>query len=259
MLKNSPICVGPKRNVNAFIVIVLSTFVFPPLSLSVELLQLSKIEGSVLTTISEQVLVEAYQKLDMKIEFVSFPAKRGLMISNEGTVDGEVHRIKKVDYKYPNLIRVPTAINLAEVVVFTIKNQFKIEGWHSLKPYKIGILRGIVVVEQGTRDMDVEAFNSYDQVLMMLNFKRIDVGVLTRIGGLYYLRGLEFKDIKMLEPPILQHGLYHYLHVKHEALVPRINGELIKMQSSGRIKEIRMQYIKSLQARPRIELPRHAL
>jgi len=250
MLKNKYISFGYNRNVSASIIIAIFMIVFSPLSLSVELLQLSKIEGSVLTKISEQVLIEAYQKLDIKIEFVSFPAKRGLMISNEGSVDGEVHRIKKVDYKYPNLIRVPTAINLAEVVVFTVDNPFKIEGWHSLKPYKIGIMRGIVVAEQGTKEMDVEAFNSYDQVLMMLNFKRIDVGVLTRVGGLYYLRSLKFKDIKMLEPPILQHGLYHYLHVKHEALVPKINGVLTKMQGSGRIKEIRMQYIKSLQARP---------
>jgi len=53
-----------------------------------------------------------------------------------------------------------------------------------------------------------------------------------------------------LEPPILQHGLYHYLHVKHEALVPKINGVLTKMQGSGRIKEIRELYIQSLQARP---------
>jgi len=250
MLKYNSICVGPKRNIHAFIVFALSMFVFPSLSLSVERLQLSKIEGSVLTKISEQVLVEAYQKLDIKIEFVSFPAKRGLMISNEGSVDGEVHRIKKVDYKYPNLIRVPTAINLAEVVVFTLDKPFKIQGWHSLKPYKIGIMRGIVVAEEGTKEMDVEAFNSYDQVFMMLKFKRIDVGVLTRVGGLYYLSSLKFKDIKLLEPPILQHGLYHYLNIKHEALVPKINGVLTKMQGSGRIKEIRMQYIKSLQARP---------
>jgi len=250
MLKNKYISFGYKRNVNASIIIAIFMIFFSPLSLSVELLQLSKIEGSVLTKISEQVLVEAYHKLDIKIEFVSFPAKRGLMISNEGSVDGEVHRIKKVDYKYPNLIRVPTAINLAEVVVFTVDKPFKIEGWHSLKPYKIGIMRGIVVAEQGTKEMDVEAFNSYDQVLMMLNFKRIDVGVLTRVGGLYYLRSLKFKDIKMLEPPILQHGLYHYLHVKHEALVPKINGVLTKMQGSGRIKEIRELYIQRLQARP---------
>ena len=250
MLKNKYISFGYKRNVNASIIIAIFMIFFSPLSLSVELLQLSKIEGSVLTKISEQVLVEAYHKLDIEIEFVSFPAKRGLMISNEGSVDGEVHRIKKVDYKYPNLIRVPTAINLAEVVVFTVDKPFKIEGWHSLKPYKIGIMRGIVVAEQGTKEMDVEAFNSYDQVLMMLNFKRIDVGVLTRVGGLYYLRSLKFKDIKMLEPPILQHGLYHYLHVKHEALVPKINGVLTKMQGSGRIKEIRELYIQRLQARP---------
>ncbi len=250
MLKNKATCVGLKRKVIASMVMAIFLFVGAPLSLSDQLLQLSKIEGSVLSKISEQVLVEAYQKLDMKIEFVSFPAKRGLMISNEGAVDGEVHRIKKVDYKYPNLIRVPTAINLAEVVVFTIENPFKVDGWQSLKPYKIGILRGIVVVEQGTREMDVEAFNSYDQVLMMLNFKRIDVGVLTRIGGLYYLSSLEFKDIEMLEPPILQHGLYHYLHVKHEALVPRINGVLKKMQASGRINEIRELYIQSLQSSP---------
>jgi len=250
MLKNKFICFGHIRNVSASIIIAISMLVFSPVSLSVERLQLSKIEGSILSKISEQVLAEAYQHLDIKIEFVSFPAKRGLMISNEGSVDGEVHRIKKVDYKYPNLIRVPTAINLAEVVVFSHNRKIKVEGWNSLKPYKIGILRGIVVSEEGTKDMDTEAFNSYDQVLMMLNFKRIDVGVLTRIGGLYHLRGLEFKDIKMLEPPILQHGLYHYLHVKHEALVPRINGVLKKMQANGRIKAIRMQYIKSLQPPP---------
>ncbi len=218
-------------------------------SVSAQKLQFSKIEGSFLSGISEQVLIEAYKQLDIEIELIEFPAVRGLILSNEGVTDGELHRVIKVDYTSANLLRVPTVINQAQVVAFTHNKQFKVDGWASLKPYKIGYVRGIVVIEAGTIGMDVAPQSSYEQVLMMLKLERIEVGVLNRVSGIHFLKTMAFRNIKILEPPILKHALYHYLHIKHKKLLPRVDAVLKRMHASGRIDEIRTLFLQNMKVR----------
>ena len=53
-----------------------------------------------------EILVAVYKRLGITVEFVDLPAKRSLLESSEGRVDGEVQRILAVQDQYPTLIAV---------------------------------------------------------------------------------------------------------------------------------------------------------
>ncbi len=197
--------------------------------------------GSVdgLEATSEIILKEAYRKIGIEFSLKTFPAERSLVNSNNGFVDGELNRIAGLEQEYPNLVMVPVPINEIEGVVFAKSNDISVHGWDDLKPYKIGFRIGIKFAEQGTLGMDVYPAPTYDLAFNMLDKGRVDLVVGVKQEGLLLIKKLKLKNIKIMEPPIIQEALYHYLNIKHINLLPEITRELQFMAKEGRIKEIR--------------------
>ncbi len=195
--------------------------------------------------LSETVLRKAYERLGISIQTQTHPAERSLALSNKGAVDGEVNRIKKIESIYPNLIRVPVAINVIEGVVFAKTKTFPVQGWKSLSPYKIGIRRGTKFAELGTKGMMVEPVNENDQLFKLLNIGRTDVVVTSRIEGLEQITTMKLPGIRILEPPLVTLELFHFLHKDHKDLLSGITTVLKSMSDSGQIKAIRLKAIYS--------------
>jgi len=206
----------------------------------------SGIEGSVNSDISMRVLREAYKKLNIHITYRPLPGERAIQESNNGDVDGEVFRISNVQKKYTNLIMVPTQINVLQAVVFSKEFAFEVNGWSSLVNYNIGIQLGIKFAERGTKGMNRIMVDTNEQLFKMLNNGRVDIAVAALSNGLKTIRLLNFTDIKILQPPIKEFPLYHYLNKKHADLVPKINDVLSGMKKSGRMKAIRESMLKEL-------------
>ncbi len=202
-----------------------------------------------------KVLREAYQKIGIQITLNTFPAKRSLVMANEGDVDGDTHRIRGIEATYSNLLMVPVPVTVMEGMVFTKNVTFAVTGWDSLKPYIIGIRRGIFFAEKGTRGMQVESVTDYRQLLLKLDAERNDVVIMPRLSGLFELQKLQIQGVKLLDPPLVRLELYHYLHKKHEALVPLLTKVLQKMKKKGRIRAIRKQAIDKLLKRVRRAAP----
>ena len=86
--------------------------------------------------------------------------------------------------------------------------------------------------------MNVEKVTETEQLFNMLIRDRVDIVILPRDVGLKTLKAMNLKDIRMLEPPLQRDKLYHYLHKKNEALVPKITASLQEMGKKGLIQAI---------------------
>ncbi len=133
-----------------------------------------------------------------------------------------------------------------EGVVLTKITAFPVTGWDSLKPYNIVIRLGIKYAEKGTKGMKVHTVSENEHLFIALDYGRCDVAVSSRLIGLEYIQKLQFSEIKILEPPLVKMELFHFLHKKHEKLIPEITKVLKEMQAKGRIREIRRQHIDKL-------------
>ncbi len=195
---------------------------------------------------SSQMLLKAYTRIGYEVKFVDLSAERSLMKSNSGSLDGEVNRIKGIEKKYGNLIMVPVPLNFFEGVVFTKRHDFRVKGWASLKSFSIAIRIGAKFAEFKTVGMNVAKFSTYDKVFLLLYNDRYDICVSSRMNGLYQIKKQNLTGIKALEPPLETINLYHYLHLKHKALIPKISKVLQRMEQEGILRKERALFVSKL-------------
>lgn len=193
---------------------------------------------------AEYVMREAYKKLNLNLQLNYLPGLRALKSANDGETDGDLVRIKGIEKEYPNLRRIPVSIVSVEFVVFTRKIFFKVSGWESLKPYTIGYLRGLKIVEIKTRGMMTESVDSEELAFSKLNLGRTDIVVDPRYMGIVTLNKLKLKNITILDPPLEIIPLYHYINKKHQALILQLNSILEDMAHNGRIEKLTKKALK---------------
>lgn len=203
------------------------------------------------TEMAERVMVEAYRRMGMKLEVLEFPGERALQTANEGKVDGELYRKGDISDTFTQLIKIPVVISSADFMAFVKDRSVAAHDWNSLARYRVGYKRGVKSVEVNlVKDTKAEPVSSTDQAFKKLDAGRNDVVVSPRVTGLVLLKQLGIKDVTMVEPPLLSIQLYHYLHQKHKALVPRLTSTLLQMEKEGVIKHIHQQVEQAaLQAR----------
>ena len=216
---------------------------FPPVPAphgwAAEAITIAGVDGSADAEAGRAILEEVYGRLGIPLVIRMFPPERALRMSNGGRVDGELQRIDAVRRVYKNLIQVQPAINFLEASVFTSGMDFPIEGWGSLRPYRIGVVRGIKFAEANTVGMTRSIVDGYPALFRMLERGRLDVGVMPRINGLDALNRLDIRGVRELRPAIILIDLFHYLHKKNSHLVPRISAVLEGMKRTGELAEIR--------------------
>ena len=184
-----------------------------------------------------KLLGKAYRNLGIEMGVVKFPASRALVEANLGNAtDGELIRISGLTKQFPNLIEVPVRIANFRISVFSKNTTFKVDGWPSLKPYEIAFMRGFKGMEKHADGLKVYRTVSSEAALRMVHTDRTDIAVLPHLDGLILLQKLKMTgEVRYLLPPLEDVQLYHYLHKKHENLVPKITGELKKMEMNGEI------------------------
>ncbi len=207
------------------------------------------------TVISEVIIREAYRRMGIDVIIKKYPAERALQLANQGTVDGEVQRIDGIASKYPNLIQIYPPINYIKGVVFSKSVDFEVEGWESLRPYKIGIIRGIKFAERHTADMNVLSASDYKTLFNMLDKKRFEIIVSPSLNGKYQIKQLGVKGLRELSPAIMRFELFHYVHKKHKNLVPALSKTLQAMKDAGELEEIRRHVISVLLKLAEMNLP----
>lgn len=206
-------------------------------------LRFSRIENMPDQFVGGEILRVVYSRLQLPMELVDMPAKRALIESSTGNLDGEVQRNIRVQEQYPTLLPLRPAINFIEPSVFSRNHRSDIKGWESIKDDHVGIVRGVGTSEDGTRGMrHVDAVTNLDQLMWVLAADRIDVSVCDAFSGLAALKRLGLQDSIKLQTPALQRiEIYHFLHEKHRGLIPRVERVLKEMHASGDLERLRRQ------------------
>lgn len=193
--------------------------------------------------ISRAILKEAYQRIGMNISFAILPASRGLKMSSNGVLDGEMHKIAGIDKNNKNLIMIPVPINKIDVVAFVKNPNITINSAHDLIHHKIGVEKRMKFADELTQGLDVEKATSIKQLFLMLDKERLDVVVTVHIAGLHTIKELHLEGAQFKIFPLQQKKMYHYLHFRHQAVVPRITETLKTMEEQGLITQRYKQVI----------------
>lgn len=166
----------------------------------------------------------AYAELGYTVELRRLPMRRTFNSVNEGQLDGIVITTPKVLKEYDNIILVPFPLTHIDISVFTIKQNFFVDGRKSLEPLQIGIIRGYVLTEKLTAGLDRQSVNNYQSLFSILKADRVDVVLALKREAKRFLKNKpQFENVRMLEPPFFSLPLNHCLNKKHETLVEKLN------------------------------------
>jgi len=190
---------------------------------------------------SHAIIKEAYKRLHIDIELLYLPAERSLWAANNDIIDGDVARIIGMEKEYPNLLRVKIPVTHT-VLYACVKNiTFKVEGWQSLKPYRIVHLRGAKLIENNLKNFHTETVTTIEQAFTMLEHGRVDVVVAAEITE--ELRN--YPNIKALMPELYSFPVYHYLNKKHANLIAPLEAILTEMIADKTIENLEHSFTKS--------------
>lgn len=179
------------------------------------------------------------QRAGVRFEIQAMSAERGLRNANNGIDDGDVSRVFGIDQTYTNLVRVPEPVMAYQMVVFTRHANFTVNGGASLRPYDVGILTGWKILERNIVDArSLTKLETGEQLFNMLDKNRIDVAVIEKLEGQEFVRRMQLKGIRILQPPFVQGDWYLYLNKKHQALLPRLNAAILAMKADGSYQKI---------------------
>jgi len=203
----------------------------------------STIDGHPAVGLGEAIVSEAYAQIGKSVIVERLPAARAITMASLGKYDGELGRIEGMLVDFDDLFPVSTPMYILTFVAFSSQQDIRVDGWESLRPYRIGITRGILFTEKNTEGMNRYRATSATQLFRMLDAGRFDVAISMKVVGLLTLKKLKIEDIHALESPLETKKVLHFLHRKHLALIPEISGAFLKMEKSGRISELTKQYI----------------
>jgi len=198
------------------------------------------------TLIAKKVMAEAYRRLNIVPEIEELPGERSLQSADYGTTDGELYRKAGMETQYHNLVMVPVPLLNYEIVVFSRSLNFPVYGWESLRPYTVGFVKSIKIIEENTKGMKIEVATSLRNAFMKMMVGRSEVLVCNRLSGLAMLKEMGMGDVRLLSPTLAEFPVYHYLNKKHAALVPKLTSILMEMQNNKMMKEIQKSVITDL-------------
>ncbi len=202
------------------------------------------IEKSSYAKISERVMREAYSRLGMVMSVESLPAERAIVVANTGSVDGELYRIKNIQYKYNNLIMIPIPIGKMEGLAITKNENLSLNTWEDLANHEVCFRNGVKFSEVGLSNIEANPVNSNTQLFGMLAKDRCDIIVIAHITSIPLTAKFNAAQKQALHQSVLQtYPLFHYLHKKNAHLAPKLTEVLKEMQQEELIDKIRAQFI----------------
>jgi len=203
------------------------------------------------SVVAKDVLTEAYKRMGYKMIYDPQPAARALHRAEKGITDAAATRVKKMMLKYPSLIIVPVKLFEFRVSIFTKDKDMEVS-LDALKDSRIGIRRGIKIVESQTADMDTWSSTYTPELFEMLESERLDALYISKVDGVKTLTELRnedenrFTEIVDLTPALINIPVYHFVHEKNKHLVEKLTKILGQMRDEGYLKKAYMDFEASL-------------
>lgn len=200
----------------------------------------------------DRVAHDAFARAGRRVRLVTLPPERGLRNANEGVEDGDLTRIAGMGQAYPNLVPVPEKLIDWRFSAFTRHSKLTVtKGWNSLLPYSVGIIKGWKIAEANlAKARRIVYVDDAEQLFRLLTKNRVDAVVYSREMGQLLLRQHEWKNVRLVEPPLESREMFIYLHKKHAPLIPDLARALRAVKADGSYERYYRESVTQVLARP---------
>jgi len=185
-------------------------------------LQLYLIPGTPAHIEAWQIVEAAARRAGIGVAARALPPDRGMVLANQGVVDGAIGRSMVAASDYPDLVQVPEAVYMYEPTAFAYRKFDVSHGWKSLRGHTLCMRRGYTLTEKRTAGMPRQRLDSDASLVRMLREGGCEIVIMDRRNTEIVSALASDPDLLQLLPPLEQVPLYLFLHKRHAALAPRL-------------------------------------
>lgn len=217
--------------------VLLALLLLPLLTHGAQLMRLSLQPDDPVSATAFNIVSEAYRRLGYTPQAVLLPTERALSSTAQGLTDAETVRIAGLEKRYPQLLLVPVPLLQVESYAFTTGRDLALRNWDDLRPYRLCVRFGIKLVMEKTEGLDRVLTDTVPHTVQLLRAGRCDVAILSQMAWLD-IDAMQAGPMRQSSIALASTPLYHYLHQRHRALLPKLSRVLRDMQREGRIAAI---------------------
>ncbi|WP_125784631.1 hypothetical protein [Pseudoalteromonas rubra] len=176
-----------------------------------------------------------YAPLGIQPEFEFLPSERGLQLVNDAELDAEAGRVDLIGARYDNLIAVPVPLSELRLMLLCTDPQYCDLAHETDLAIIAGNLITVWFCEQRQLNCnpvqnDISAYQalSRGRVSRILATDKYALGSLCESGlSTLYSKAASARTFT----------IYHYVHKKHQALVPKLSAQIKAISQSGQLKQ----------------------
>ncbi|WP_343564934.1 hypothetical protein [Kiloniella sp. b19] len=189
------------------------------------------VEGSLLLQELLPLLDRAYRQIGITPVFQPHPANRSLKSADHGLLDAEAGRSSALPEEYTHLVRVDVPLHHFRGYAYTNRADITAFDPEELHRYRVGQVRGILWTDKLLKELETLEVSSSPELVRILGKNWVDIIFMAEktMKMLEQEQALESINIKKLNPPAKEQSVYHYIHKKHEDLVPELEKALAEI------------------------------
>ena len=182
---------------------------------------------------------EMFRRVGINAKVIVYQnSSKSLSNADMGIDDGVALRIKGLEKKYPNLVRVPEKIMDNDFVAYSIKKAIITDSWDSLRNAKIAHINGWQIFQNNLAGHpSIAMTKNAQQMFDLLSAGKVDFMLYERWQGLWRAQQMGV-SIQVSEPPLAKREMFMYLHKKHLNVVEKVSTALSEMKKDGIYKMI---------------------
>ena len=190
--------------------------------------------------LGKQIMQQLYQPLGITPQLLEVPAARSPAYVNAGNADAEMARQAGLQQDYPNLVPLAEPILRLYLVALATDAPLSLQQLQQAKAGRVVIRHGARYVENYTASWKPVLVQNVALQLNLLLSGRVDYAVVESLQPTLHLPdtlATQLQQVQLMSVP-----MYHYVHQRHQALVPQLNEQLLRLTQSGEIEELIRQF-----------------
>lgn len=172
----------------------------------------------------------AYHRLGRQMVLETMPLARLKIEAAKGVlIDGNLAAAASLAEQVPELLLIPVPVYQLRLAVYTLPAQRAVRQWSDLQGLRLTYLEGMLSVQARLQHHGLAVSQSaltLSQALQYVEKGRVDAAVLPCDEAEYVLSQWPAHQVKRQLPLLEQITMYHYIHQKHQELVPALTGQL---------------------------------
>ena len=194
-----------------------------------------------------QIIQALYRYINEPMYVDMVPLARASKETAAGAADGELIRVAPYFVDNPLVVKVEPAVFTAEAVVFSLAGRNAIVRTRDdLIHYTLAYQRGQVFAQELVENHSaVTVTQTSAQLIRMLQAGRVDLVLLHRINGQYFIDRFGLRDVEV-SPVLARNDYFHCLAKRHAALAKRLGAAIVALKANGEFERIKNQAIADL-------------